>query len=114
VHAGGGRGLALPADVTDAQAVKQVVAQTEREFGPVALLVHNAGSAQAIGPLWDVEPDQWWRDVEVNLRGTFLCARAVLPGMLARHRGRIINMSSLFGVVLGGGAALSGCLVRSG
>jgi NAD(P)-dependent dehydrogenase (short-subunit alcohol dehydrogenase family) len=93
----GGRALALPADVTDQQSVERAVAETERQLGPVDLLVNNAGHGGQVGPVWEVEPDEWWRCVEVNLRGPFLCARAVLPGMIARRRGRIIITSSLAG-----------------
>jgi NAD(P)-dependent dehydrogenase (short-subunit alcohol dehydrogenase family) len=93
----GGRAIALPADVTDQHAVERAVAETERQLGPVDLLVNNAGGGGQVGPLWEVEPDEWWRCVEVNLRGPFLCARAVLPGMIARRRGRIIMASSLAG-----------------
>jgi NAD(P)-dependent dehydrogenase (short-subunit alcohol dehydrogenase family) len=93
----GGRALALPVDVTDQQAVARAVAETERQLGPVDLLVNNAGHGGQVGPVWEVEPDEWWRCVEVNLRGPFLCARAVLPGMIARRRGRIIITSSLAG-----------------
>ena len=64
----------------------------ERAFGPVTLLVNNAGVLQPIGLAWEVDPDDWWRCIEVNLRGPYLWTRAVLPGMLARlgrpHRER--------------------------
>ena len=93
----GGRAIALTANVIDQHAVESMVNETERQLGPVDLLVNNAGSLVAIGPVWEADPIEWWRDVEINLRGTFLCARAVLPGMVARRRGRIINTS-------GGGA----------
>lgn len=88
----GGTALAVPADVTDQSAVTQLVEQVEAELGPVDLLVNNAGSFYAIGPLWEVDPDRWWTDVTINLRGPFLGCRAVLPGMLQRGRGRIINL----------------------
>jgi NAD(P)-dependent dehydrogenase (short-subunit alcohol dehydrogenase family) len=50
-----------------------------------------------VGPAWDVDPEAWWRTVEVNLRGTFVYTRLVLPAMIARHRGRIINITSQAG-----------------
>ena len=93
----GGRAIALPVDVTDQQSVECAVAETERQLGPVDLLVNNAGGGGQVGPLWEVEPDEWWRCVEVNLRGPFLCTRAVVPGMIARQRGRVIITSSLAG-----------------
>jgi NAD(P)-dependent dehydrogenase (short-subunit alcohol dehydrogenase family) len=90
----GGRALACPADVTDRDAVRRVVGQVERDLGPVDLLVNNAGSGGPAGPPWEADPEQWWRCVEVNLRGPLLCCREVLPGMVARRRGRIINVAS--------------------
>lgn len=98
IRANAGCAIALPADITVPQAVASIVEETVRRLGPVDLLVNNAGSAGALGPVWEVEPDAWWHDVTVNLRGTFLCARAVLPGMIARRQGRIINIASLFGI----------------
>jgi NAD(P)-dependent dehydrogenase (short-subunit alcohol dehydrogenase family) len=98
IEAAGGRAVALTVDVTDSLAVEEAVAEVERRLGPVDLLVNNAGVGGPIGPTWEVAPDEWWRAVEINLRGTFLCARAVLPGMIARRRGRIVNVASFAGV----------------
>jgi NAD(P)-dependent dehydrogenase (short-subunit alcohol dehydrogenase family) len=95
IESKGGLAVALPADVTDQQAVERAVAETERRLGPVDLLVANAGHGGQVGAFWEVDPDEWWRCVEVNLRGPFLCARAVLPSMITRRRGRIIISSSL-------------------
>jgi 3-oxoacyl-[acyl-carrier protein] reductase len=47
--------------------------------------------------LWEADPDGWWRDLEVHVRGAFNCWRAVLPGMVARRRGRVVNIGSLVG-----------------
>ena len=79
---------AFPADVTDANALESVFAK----IGPVDLLINNAGVLGPIGPLWEVDFDQWWRTMDVNVRGALLCIRAVLSGMIARRRGRIINI----------------------
>jgi NAD(P)-dependent dehydrogenase (short-subunit alcohol dehydrogenase family) len=92
IRAAGGRAIAIPADVTDQRAVEQAVAEAERDLGPVDLLVSNAAVATPVGPAWEVDPEAWWRTLEVNVRGPFLGARAVLPGMIARRRGRIINV----------------------
>jgi NAD(P)-dependent dehydrogenase (short-subunit alcohol dehydrogenase family) len=89
-----GRALSCPADVTDRTAVEAAVAEVERRLGPVDLLVNNAGVGGPIGPLAEADPEEWWRAVEVNLRGPLLCSRAVLPGMLARRRGRVVNVAS--------------------
>src|ERR1700730_15569440 len=97
IEAAGGRAHAMIMDVTDKQSVSLVVRQIELQFGPIAILVNNAGRHTAIGPLWTIDPDEWWLEVEANLRGTFLCMHAVLPGMIERRQGRIINISSAAG-----------------
>jgi NAD(P)-dependent dehydrogenase (short-subunit alcohol dehydrogenase family) len=94
ITAAGGHALAFPADVTDRPGVEAVVAQVESELGPINLLVNNAGVGGPIGPLAETDPDARWRCMEVNLRGPLVCSRAVLPGMLARRRGRIVNVAS--------------------
>jgi NAD(P)-dependent dehydrogenase (short-subunit alcohol dehydrogenase family) len=71
-----------------------MVAAAEEVIGPVDLLVNNAGQFGPVGPLAATDPDKWWQVLEVNLRGPLYCARAVLPGMLARGHGRIVNVSS--------------------
>jgi NAD(P)-dependent dehydrogenase (short-subunit alcohol dehydrogenase family) len=98
IERAGGRALARVTDVTQPYAVAQMVEATEQQLGPVDLLVNNAGISGPIGPLWDVDPEEWWGVVAVHLRGTFLCTRAVLASMIPRRQGRIIN-------VVGGGAA---------
>ena len=98
IRAGGGRAVALAADVSDQRAVDWMVDETKRQLGPIDLLVNNAATARAIGPPWEVDPGVWWDEISTNLKGPFLCARAVLPGMVARRRGRIINVVSLLGI----------------
>jgi NAD(P)-dependent dehydrogenase (short-subunit alcohol dehydrogenase family) len=94
----GGAAAAFPADVTDGAALSAAVAEAESQLGPPTLLVNNAGTAAAIGPVWEVDPDVWWRDVQTTVLGSFLAARAVLPGMRARRGGRIVNVSSYVGI----------------
>ena len=96
----GGTARAYRVDLVDLDAVTRTLAKIERDLGPVGLLTNNAGAFMAIGPIWTVDPAEWWSDVEVNVRGTFNCCRAVVPGMIERRRGRIINMT-------GGGTATS-------
>ena len=98
IRQAGGRALALPADVTDHHAVSGVIAAAESQLGPIDVLINGAGSFQALGNAAQVDPDDWWREVEINLRGPFVCAHAVLPGMIARRRGRIINIVSAAGL----------------
>jgi NAD(P)-dependent dehydrogenase (short-subunit alcohol dehydrogenase family) len=90
----GGAATAIPSDVTDAVAVQRLVATVEEQLGGIALLVNNAGTFRAFGRIADIDPQEWWREVEINLRGPFLCTRAVLPPMLERGRGRIVNVAS--------------------
>ncbi len=98
IAAAGGEAIAVPADLVQAKAVDNAFGEIAERLGPVDMLVNNAGAFSAFGPVWEVEPDSWWSDVETNLKSTFLCTRAVLPGMIARQKGRIANM-------IGGGTA---------
>jgi len=90
--------LAIPADTTDPKGAPQVVTTVEQRLGPITLLINNAGQYRAFGPIGVVDANAWWNEVEVNLRGPFLYANAVLPGMRARHKGRIINLASMAGM----------------
>jgi NAD(P)-dependent dehydrogenase (short-subunit alcohol dehydrogenase family) len=98
IRQAGGRAVALPADVTDYRAVVEMVAAAESQLGPIDVLINGAGSFRALGNAAQVDPDEWWREVEINLRGPFLCSHAVLPGMISRRRGRIINIVSAAGL----------------
>ena len=90
----GGHVHAFELDVTDQSAVKQVISDVEHLVDPIDLLINNAGIGEPLGPIWEVDADAWWQCLNVNLRGVFLCTQAVLPHMIGRHRGRIINMAS--------------------
>jgi len=90
----GGTAIALPGDVSDPEYVTEAVYLVEQLLGPIDLLINNAGIAGPIGPVWEVDAGEWWRTFGVNLQGVFLFAHAVLPGMVARRSGRIINVSS--------------------
>jgi NAD(P)-dependent dehydrogenase (short-subunit alcohol dehydrogenase family) len=98
IEEAGGRGLALPADVTDRAALEPALERVAEELGPIDMLVNNAGVAGPIAPLWESDPDAWWSAVETNLRGTALPCRLVLAGMVERRRGRIVNVVSNAGV----------------
>jgi len=84
------------ADVSDAQAVNEMVRRIERELGPVTLLVNNAGIARQ-QQFQDIDAETWKRVFDVNLGGCFNCIQAVLPHMLHEHAGCIINISSIWG-----------------
>jgi NAD(P)-dependent dehydrogenase (short-subunit alcohol dehydrogenase family) len=90
----GGRALAIPGDVSAPDAVAHVVRTAESQLGMVDILVNNAGAVGPLGYDWEVDLEDWWRTFEVNVRGPFLYARAVLPGMVKRQRGRIVNIST--------------------
>lgn len=94
----GGQAIGIVADVTDRAGVERAVAATVAELGPVGTLVNNAGSAGPMAPLWEADPDDWWRTIEINLRGPMLCARAVLPSMIQRRSGTIVNIGSYAGI----------------
>lgn len=84
------------ADVADMEAVRAMVEDTERELGPVTLLVNNAGIAKQ-ELFQDIKPETWKRVFDVNLGGCYNTIQCVLPNMLHEHSGCIINMSSIWG-----------------
>jgi 3-oxoacyl-[acyl-carrier protein] reductase len=84
-------------DISERKEVERMVADVHKRLGPVGILVNNAGIQGPIGPVADNDSDEWLRTIEVNLIGTFHSIKSVLPGMIARRRGKIINLS-------GGGA----------
>jgi len=98
VRALGRRAIAVQADITDPAQVKALVARAEAELGRIDILFNNAGITSPRS-FSDTTDEEWLRVVDVNLRGTFLCTRAVLPGMKARGSGRIINMGSILSKV---------------
>ncbi len=98
VQALGRRGMACPSDVTDRASVARLVQEVEGALGPITILVNNAGMAASMKTL-DMDDDLWERILRVNLTGPYLCTKAVLPGMLHRGSGRIINIASVGGKV---------------
>jgi 3-oxoacyl-[acyl-carrier protein] reductase len=87
-------GRAIGCDVSDRVSVEHMVKLAESELGPIDLLVANAGTSVDEDAAWELEPDDWWHVFEVNVFGVYLCCRAVIPGMLERGRGRIVNVAS--------------------
>jgi 3-oxoacyl-[acyl-carrier protein] reductase len=87
-------GLAIECDVSDRVSVEHMVRLAESELGPIDLLVANAGISIDEDAAWEIDPADWWRVFEVNVLGVYLCCRAVIPGMLERRRGRIVNVAS--------------------
>jgi len=85
--------LSIPGDVTRPSDVRRIIASIIAMYGRLDVLVNNAGRLAAVGPIWEVDPDSWWREIEVNLRGAHLYAHYALPFMIARRSGRIINIA---------------------
>jgi 3-oxoacyl-[acyl-carrier protein] reductase len=92
----GGRAISIATDVSDEAAVAAMVESASRELGPIDLLVNNAGTLERASVV-ETDAAAWDRVLDVNLKGAFLCTRAVLPSMLERSRGRIVNVSSISG-----------------
>ena len=100
IAADGGRAAVVPADVTDRGTMEAVLGETEARLGPVSVLVNNAGAGRGgAGPYEALAWEAITRTVAVNLLGAMLCTRLVLPGMLERGAGRIINVASGAGLV---------------
>lgn len=89
----GGTAMAIPTDITDRGQVRQMVGASLARFGSIDVLFNNAGSFQSIAGVHEVAPELWWHDVTVNLYGSLLVIREVLPHMLSRNEGIIINMN---------------------
>ncbi|MBE0390931.1 3-ketoacyl-ACP reductase [Flavobacterium sp. PL002] len=90
------KALAVTADVSDMNSINQAVAKALGEFGTIDILINNAGIA-AFGKFLELEPKEWERIIKVNLMGTYYTTRAVLPNMIERKTGDIINISSTAG-----------------
>ncbi len=88
----GGEGLAFSADITISGRVREVINTVLDSFGRIDVLFNNAGSFRSISGVVESEPEIWWEDVRVNLFGTYLMTKEVLPSMMARDAGIIINM----------------------
>ncbi len=97
VEASGGQAIAFSADVTDKVAMEKVVASLEERFGPVDILVNNAGVITPLGNDWEMDADEWWQSFTINVNGPYICIRAVMLSMIARGKGRIINITSICG-----------------
>ncbi|MBT8459055.1 MAG: SDR family oxidoreductase [Boseongicola sp.] len=90
----GDQALAVPCDVSKFWEVERAVQAAEDTFGSVDVLVNNAGMIEPVAHLAAIDPDDWDRVIDVNLKGVLYGMRAVLPGMIARGGGSILNISS--------------------
>jgi NAD(P)-dependent dehydrogenase (short-subunit alcohol dehydrogenase family) len=97
IEAAGGRALAVRVDVSQAAEVEAAVAEVVSAYGRVDILVNNAGVSTTVAVAKMTE-EQWDRTIDVNLKGTFLCCRAVIPRMKEQRYGKIVNVSSILGL----------------
>ena len=93
----GPRVLPVTLDVRDRSAVAETVAGLPQEFAQVDVLVNNAGLALGLNPAQDADLDDWDQMIDTNCKGLVYCTRAILPGMVARRRGHVINLGSVAG-----------------
>jgi NAD(P)-dependent dehydrogenase (short-subunit alcohol dehydrogenase family) len=90
----GGQALAVPTDVSDWLAVQRLAEETKHAFGPADVVVVNAGVIDPVGDTWEVQPEDWTQNLNINLTGAFYTARAFLPAMVERQSGILIFVSS--------------------
>jgi NAD(P)-dependent dehydrogenase (short-subunit alcohol dehydrogenase family) len=90
--------LTIVADVGDDAQLEQAIQRVTRELGHIDVLVNNAGG-NVLGAIESMNPEVWWKQMEVNVKAPYLLARAFVPQMVARKWGRVINMSSRFGKI---------------
>ena len=98
IVAAGGKAISVIADVTNPASLDAMVGTAVKQYGTVDILVNNAGIEGPPSLLVDLPEEQWDRVVGVNLKGVFLCCKAVLPTMIAKGQGRIINIGSIAGI----------------
>jgi NAD(P)-dependent dehydrogenase (short-subunit alcohol dehydrogenase family) len=94
ITSAGGRAIAVPGDVTSRDDVQRVKQATDVQFGPATLVVHNAGVPWPFGPVWHVDPDEWWSAQAVHVRGAMLYLNTFVPAMIERGGGRAIVITS--------------------
>jgi 2-dehydro-3-deoxy-L-rhamnonate dehydrogenase (NAD+) len=88
---------AFQVDVTSIDSVAKATEATVQAFGKIDILVNNAGIAGANAKLWETDPAEWQRVININLHGPFHCCRAVVPRLLQNNYGRIVNIASIAG-----------------
>ncbi len=93
----GGSVLPVRLDVRDRAAVQDVVAALPAEFAEIDVLVNNAGLAKGLNPAQDADLDDWEEMIDTNCKGLVYCTRTILPGMVARRRGHVVNLGSVAG-----------------
>jgi NAD(P)-dependent dehydrogenase (short-subunit alcohol dehydrogenase family) len=94
----GGRAAVLGGDVTDPTLAQRALALSLERFGRLDILVNNAGKGSAMRPLWEIDPADWARDLNVNLTSQFLMCHTIVPHMVSAGYGRILNVASAAGM----------------
>ena len=97
IEALGGQALVIPTDISDQARVQHLAETTVDHYGRVDILVNNSGIGGPSTPLWKIEPREWQKTFDVNVLGTFLCCRAILPNMIERQSGAIVIIGSMAG-----------------
>lgn len=98
VHATGGKAFALPTDVTDDQQLATLIERTQATYGRIDILVNNAGGGAPRTAITKARLSEWEWTIRINLWATMVLSKLVLPGMIERRRGSIINICSLAGI----------------
>ncbi|MRR06348.1 MAG: SDR family oxidoreductase [Deltaproteobacteria bacterium] len=99
IQAMGSKSCAMKLDVTNLEEIKRAVKAIEDQLGPIDILVNNAAVMDNLGKFDEQEPERWNRDLQVNLTGVYNCISATWPSMTKRKTGRIINISSVAGLM---------------
>ncbi len=97
IESKGGDAIAILADVSNKNAVEHMIKLTLEKYGKIDLLVNNAGISGPMVPVQNLSEEDWDRVINVDLKGTFLCSQAVIPHMLEKGYGKIVNISSIAG-----------------
>lgn len=98
ITAMGSEALVVQADVSDRTQVQEMIRRANERFGTIDVLINNAGIAE-MKLFTDIEPNYWDRIFDVNVKGMFNCSHLIVPQMLSQKRGKIINISSVWGLV---------------
>ncbi|MDQ0427804.1 3-oxoacyl-[acyl-carrier protein] reductase [Planomicrobium stackebrandtii] len=104
IQANGGEAIAVKANVSDAESVKAMVDETMKTFGSVDILVNNAGITRD-NLMMRMKDDEWDDVININLKGVFICTKAVTRQMMKQRAGRIVNIASIVGVMGNAGQA---------
>ena len=94
IKARGGKVITALLDVSNWDMVDWTAKQIEAALGPIDILVNNAGILEPLGKLWETKPEEWTRLIDINVSGAYYCMRSVLPDMVQRNRGVVVNISS--------------------